>query len=131
MSDDLRDRIANTLYQELSIELPAAIRGADAVIREIGGFVNENGVWGVIDFLIEIAGPRCFAEGEFDTNPKGFVYDDKLYEKEAELAREMDRLQRAHWQAFIAAEYDKAVRECGPVVANLLFPTTAPPKDDR
>ena len=35
MPDNLRDRIANTLYQELSIELPAAIRGADAVIREL------------------------------------------------------------------------------------------------
>ena len=36
MSNLLRDRIANTLYQELSIELPAAIRGADAVIKEMG-----------------------------------------------------------------------------------------------
>lgn len=33
--DAFRDRIANTLYQELSIELPAAMRGADAVIREL------------------------------------------------------------------------------------------------
>lgn len=32
----LRDRIANTLYHELSIELPAAIRGADKVIAELG-----------------------------------------------------------------------------------------------
>ena len=36
MPDNLRDRIANTLYQELSIELPAAIRGADAVIADLG-----------------------------------------------------------------------------------------------
>jgi hypothetical protein len=32
----LRDRIANALYQELSIELPAAIRGANAVIQALG-----------------------------------------------------------------------------------------------
>ena len=32
---DVRDRIANALYQELSVELPAAIRGADAVIEEL------------------------------------------------------------------------------------------------
>jgi hypothetical protein len=35
MPDNLRDRIANTLYQELSVELPAAIRGADAVIAAL------------------------------------------------------------------------------------------------
>ena len=47
MSDSLRDRIANTLYQELSIELPAAIRGADAVIEALGLKLESgrNVVW--------------------------------------------------------------------------------------
>ena len=35
MTDSLRLRIANALYQELSVELPAAIRGADAVMVEV------------------------------------------------------------------------------------------------
>lgn len=43
--DDLRTRIANTLYQELSVELPAAIRGADAVIRELDGEFLDFGAW--------------------------------------------------------------------------------------
>lgn len=48
MTDDLRDRIANTLYQELSIELPATIRGADAVIRELCLHREDMNEWAVL-----------------------------------------------------------------------------------
>ena len=87
--DDLRERIARALYQGVLDGSNGYVEGqeanvtvdpadpeeilmvdsgvcfadlADAVIQELGNVVNEGGAWGVIDLLIEIAGPRCTAD---------------------------------------------------------------------
>ena len=67
MTDNLRDRIAAVIHNRFeSNEEPCCGCHdlADRVIRALADDVRRNGIWGVIDLLIELAGPRCFAQLE-------------------------------------------------------------------
>ena len=69
MTDTLRDRIAAAIHNRFeSNEEPCCGCHdlADAVIRSVADDIHTNGLWGAIDLLIELAGPRCFAEVETD-----------------------------------------------------------------
>jgi hypothetical protein len=67
MTDSLRDRIAAVIHNRFeSNEEPCCGCHdlADQVIRALANEIQTNGTWAVIDLLIELAGPRCFAENE-------------------------------------------------------------------
>lgn len=77
MSDNLRDRIANTLYQELQVELPAAIRGADAVIAVIRE-ENDEIRPALRDALASWDKSELSLDQTFELHEKGCVCDDCL-----------------------------------------------------